>query len=132
MKKILFILLLLCIMSCKTKYIEIPKVHTEYIVKQQKDTVIKHDSIFQFDSISTYKILDTVYNDKYHVLYRYKTNYLTKYKVDTIHKVDSIPYKVETVKYVNKVNTLQQILIYIGIFSIIVLLVYLGIKLFRK
>lgn len=49
---------------------------------------------------------DTVYKDKVKTIFKYKDKYIYSNNIDTVYKTDSIPYKVETVKYVNKVNKL--------------------------
>lgn len=87
------ILLCFCLMSCKTKYVSVPEYHTEYLNKEVHDTLI--EKLFQKDSVVLYTKGDTVYRDKFQVLY--KDRYNTIEKADTLIRVDSvrIPYPVE-------------------------------------
>lgn len=132
----IILICLLSLVSCKTKYIEtkVPEIHTQYITKENKDTIILRDSVYTQDSIFLYQKNDTIYVNKVKTLIKYKNNYITKNKVDTIHKTDSIsiPYKVETIKYVNCVNTLQRVLIYIGLLSLVLIAFYVVIRLYKK
>ena len=93
MKRLVYIIILLilavCFMSCKTQYIPVESVRTEYKTRDS----IRIDSIYQRDSIYTLVKGDTVYQYRYKYLYRY----LTTNRTDTILKNDSIrvPYPVE-------------------------------------
>ena len=88
MKRLVYIIILLilavCFTSCRTQYIPVESVRTEYKTR---------DSIYQRDSIYTLVKGDTVYQHRYKYLYRY----LTTNRTDTILKSDSIrvPYPVE-------------------------------------
>lgn len=85
-----FAVILLCVGllfgSCKTKYVSVPEVHTEYITRV--DTTVRMDSVYQRDSVyverkgDTMYINKTVYRDRYHHIYKVKT--------DTIMKRDSV------------------------------------------
>ena len=72
---------------------------------------------------------DTIYNNK--VTYRYKYKYLkdtiTVNKTDTITKLQ----KVTEIKVQNQLNVVQKVLIYIGLFSILLFLIILY-KYFKK
>lgn len=88
----LFIILLasaICLSSCRTQYIPVKTVRTEY---KTRDSV-RYDSIYKHDSIFYLIKGDTVY--KYVKLVEYK--YLFINRTDTILKTDSIqvPYPVE-------------------------------------
>ena len=89
MKRLVYIIILLilavCFTSCRTQYIPVESVRTEYKTR--------YDSIYQRDSIYTLVKGDTVYQHRYKYLYRY----LTTNRTDTILKSDSIrvPYPVE-------------------------------------
>lgn len=88
----LFIILLasaICLSSCRTQYIPVETVRTEY---KTRDSV-RYDSIYKHDSIFYLIKGDTVY--KYVKLVEYK--YLFINRTDTILKTDSIqvPYPVE-------------------------------------
>ena len=93
MKRLVYIIILLilavCFTSCRTQYIPVESVRTEY---KTRDST-RYDSIYQRDSIYTLVKGDTVYQHRYKYLYRY----LTTNRTDTILKSDSIrvPYQVE-------------------------------------
>jgi len=93
MKALIYIIILLmsaiCFISCRTQYIPVETVRTEY---KTRDST-RYDSIYQRDSIYTLIKGDTVYQYRYKYLYRY----LTTNRTDTILKNDSIrvPYPVE-------------------------------------
>ncbi len=87
------VLILLCLCSCRTKYVSVPEYHTEYITKT--DSFTQRDSILVRDSIFMYTKGDTVFKEKYSVIY--KDRYRDRYICDTVVKVDSVrvPYPVE-------------------------------------
>lgn len=92
MKRLLYIILLtlaICFTACRTKYIPVETIRTEY---KTRDST-RFDSIYQRDSVYMLVNGDTVYLYKYKYLYRY----LTINKTDTVIKTDSIqvPYPVE-------------------------------------
>ena len=93
MRRLVYIIILLmlaiCFVSCRTQYIPVESVRTEYKTRDS----IRYDSIYQRDSIYTHIKGDTVYLYRYKYLYRY----LTTNRTDTILKNDSIrvPYPVE-------------------------------------
>lgn len=101
---ILVVLLALAILtSCRTQYIPIESVHTEYKTRDS----IRYDSIYNQDSIYVLVKGDTVYQYKYKYLYKYQ--YLNR--TDTVIKVDSVmtPYLVE-----RKLSRWQSIKIELG------------------
>lgn len=75
--------------SCRTQYIPVESVKTEYQIRDS----IRHDSIYQRDSVYMLVRGDTVYLYKYKYLYKYQ--YVNR--TDTMIKTDSIqvPYPVE-------------------------------------
>jgi hypothetical protein len=113
---VIAILLLICV-ACKTttKTIEVPveTIKTEYITQQTFDSVFIHDSIDKYVSGDTL------------IMYKYKYIYKYLNRVDTLVKIDSIPYTVTvesvTVKEVNHIKGYQYILMCLG--SIFILLV---------
>ena len=130
MRKILFLLFMTLLLgSCKVKEkiveVPIPQIKTEikYIDK------VKYDSIYLKDSVYIVQKGDTIYNNK--VAYRYKYKYLkdtiTVNKTDTITKLQ----KVTEIKVHNQLNIVQKVLIYIGLFSILLFLIILY-KHFKK
>ena len=130
MRKILFLLFMILLLgSCKVKEkiveVPIPQIKTEikYIDK------VKYDSIYLKDSVYIIHKGDTIYNNK--VAYRYKYKYLkdtiTVIKTDTITRLQ----KVTEIKVKNQLNVVQKVLIYIGLFSILLFLIILY-KYFKK
>lgn len=92
MKSLLYIILLtlaICVVSCRTQYIPVETVRTEYKTRDS----IRIDSIYQQDSVYVLVKEDTVYQYKYKYLYKYQ--YLNR--TDTVIKIDSVqvPYPVE-------------------------------------
>lgn len=95
MKKLLYILVLsFALLSCKTVYVPVEKVHTEY---RYRDS-IRFDSIYQYDSIYHYVEGDIQYFYKYKFLYKY----LMINKVDTFRRIDSIQVPVIVEKPLTK------------------------------
>lgn len=130
MRKILFLLFITLLLgSCKVKEkiveVPIPQIKTEikYIDK------VKYDSIYLKDSVYIVQKGDTIYNNK--VAYRYKYKYLkdtvTVNKTDTIIKLQ----KVTEIKVKNQLNVVQKVLIYIGLFSLLMFIIIIY-KHFKK
>ena len=130
MRKILFLLFMILLLgSCKVKekIVEVPisqiKTEIKYIDK------VKYDSIYLKDSVYIIQKGDTIYNNK--VAYRYKYKYLkdtiTVNKTDTITKLQ----KVTEIKVKNQLNTVQKILMYIGLFSLLMFIIIIY-KHFKK
>ena len=96
---IMFAVLLLT--GCKTKYVTVPEIHTEYISKT--DTFVQRDSIHEHDSIWSIIKGDTVTNYKYKTIYKdrivYKAKTDTVLKVDTVTQVVTVTEKVKTPWY---------------------------------
>lgn len=122
MKKILFLLFMTLLLgSCKVKEkiveVPIPQIKTEikYIDK------VKYDSIYLKDSVYIIQKGDTVYNTK--VAYRYKYKYLKD--TITINKTDTITrlQKVTEIKVKNQLNVVQKVLMYIGLFSLLMFVI---------
>ena len=130
MRKILFLLFMTLLLgSCKVKEkmveVPIPQIKTEikYIDK------VKYDSIYLKDSVYIVQKGDTIYNNK--VAYRYKYKYLKDTVI--VNKTDTITrlQKVTEIKVQNQLNIVQKVLIYIGLFSILLFLIILY-KHFKK
>lgn len=130
MRKILFLLFMTLLLgSCKVKEkiveVPIPQIKTEikYIDK------VKYDSIYLKDSVYIVQKGDTIYNTK--VAYRYKYKYLKDTvivnKTDTITKLQ----KVTEIKVQNQLNIVQKILMYIGLFSLLMFIIIIY-KHFKK
>lgn len=130
MRKILFLLFMTLLLgSCKVKEkiveVPIPQIKTEikYIDK------VKYDSIYLKDSVYIIQKGDTVYNTK--VAYRYKYKYLKD--TITINKTDTITrlQKITEIKVKNQLNIVQKILMYIGLFSLLMFIIIIY-KHFKK
>ena len=130
MRKILFLLFMTLLLgSCKVKEkiveVPIPQIKTEikYIDK------VKYDSIYLKDSVYIVQKGDTIYNNK--VAYRYKYKYLKDTiivnETDTIIKLQ----KVTEIKVKNQLNVVQKILMYIGLFSLLMFIIIIY-KHFKK
>lgn len=130
MRKILFLLFMTLLLgSCKVKEkiveVPIPQIKTEikYIDK------VKYDSIYLKDSVYIIQKGDTIYNNK--VAYRYKYKYLKD--TITINKADTITrlQKVTEIKVKNQLNVVQKVLMYIGLFSLLMFIIIIY-KHFKK
>lgn len=130
MRKILFLLFMtLLLSSCKVKEkiveVPIPQIKTEikYIDK------VKYDSIYLKDSVYIIQKGDTIYNTK--VAYRYKYKYLKD--TITINKTDTITrlQKIAEIKVKNQLNVVQKVLMYIGLFSLLMFIIIIY-KHFKK
>ena len=130
MRKILFLLFMTLLLgSCKVKEkiveVPIPQIKTEikYIDK------IKYDSIYLKDSVYIVQKGDTIYNNK--VAYRYKYKYLKDTVI--VNKTDTITrlQKITEIKVKNQLNTVQKILMYIGLFSLLMFIIIIY-KHFKK
>lgn len=118
MKKIIIILILLTFAGCKTKTVLVPveKVKIEY-----KDR-LRVDSVYNRDTIQIYKKNDTIYYEK--------IKWRERFKIDTVSvvRVDSIPYKVEVVKEVNKLTKWQKLRLSTLNILVLIIAAYLFIK----
>ena len=128
MKNLLYIILLMlaiCLTSCRSiKHVPVDTVKTEYKTRDS----IRFDSIYEHDSIFLLVKGDTVYKEKY----RYKYQYLTINKTDTVMLTDSvyIPYPVE-----KQLTRWQQMKIELGGWAVGVIVIpsiVLMLKLFRN
>lgn len=87
-------IILLAFTGCKTnEYIKVPYVRTEYVCRT--DTFAKLDSIYMKDSVYVFQKGDTVFHNK--LVYRDRYHNIYKVKTDTIIKTDSVsvPYPIE-------------------------------------
>lgn len=128
MKALIYIIILLmsaiCFISCRTQYIPVETVRTEYKARDS----IRVDSIYNQDSIYVLVKGDTVYQYRYKYLYKYQ--YLNR--TDTMIKIDSVqvPYPVE-----KQLTRWQQMKIELGGWAvgvIVILSIVLIVKLFKK
>jgi hypothetical protein len=109
--------------SCTTtRYVTVP----EYHFRDSTKLLHVHDSVYSRDSIFVYTKGDTVYHEHYNVKYK------EYFRNDTINVIreDSIrvPYPVEKRITVHKMYTIEKIFMWIGIISILALIVFIIIK----
>ena len=86
-------LVVFCLCGCKTKYIPVETIKTEYIVRT--DTFTQKDSCVVRDSVYIHEKGDTVWYEKWHT--QYVDRWRERVKIDTLIRRDSIrtPYPVE-------------------------------------
>ena len=118
MKKLVFIMLAILMLSaCKTttKIVEVPVevVKKEYIHDTKIDIVYIRDSVYRWQKG------DTLYITKWHTKFKYIN------KVDTIIKTDSIPkiVSVEKKVEVNHIYWWQKLLMWLGGITIVLLII---------
>ena len=115
---LLAILVVFLLTGCKTKTVLVPveKVKIEYRER------LRVDSIYNRDTIQIYKKNDTIYYEK--------IRWRERFKIDTVSvvKVDSIPYKVEVVKEVNKLTKWQKLRLSTLNILVLIIAAYLFIK----
>ena len=114
--------------SCKTKYVSVPEIHTEYITRV--DTTVIMDSVYQRDSVYVERKGDTLYVNK--TLYRDRYHNIYKVKKDTVVKRDSVnvAYPVE-----KEMSRSERLFVAMGKFFaalVIVLLFVIGVKLYKR
>lgn len=107
------LILSMCLVSCRTQYIPVESVRTEYKTRDS----IRTDSVYQCDSVFMLIKGDTVYQYKYKYLYKYQ--YLSK--TDTVMKTDSVqvPYPVE-----KELNCWEKVKMELGGWAIGVIIVF--------
>ena len=125
---ILVILAGLVLGGCKTKYVSVPEVHTEYITRV--DTTVRKDSVYLKDSVYVERKGDTLYVNK--TLYRDRYHNIYKVKKDTVVKRDSVnvAYPVE-----KEMGRGERIFVALGkVFSVLLLamLFVIGVKLYKR
>lgn len=114
--------------GCKTKYVSVPEVHTEYI--SRVDTTVRMDSVYLRDSVYVERKGDTLYVNK--TAYRDRYHHIYKVKTDTIWKRDSVnvAYPVE-----KEMSRSERIFVALGkVFSalLLVMLFVIGMKLYKR
>ena len=118
MKKLVFIMLAILMLSaCKTttKIVEVPV----EVVKKEYIHDTKIDSVYIRDSVDRWQKGDTLYITKWHTKFKYIN------KVDTIVKTDSIPKIISVVKEVevNHIYWYQKLLMWLGGITIVLLII---------
>lgn len=126
MKRIYYIafLMLILLSSCRTitKVIEVPVIKTEYIVKEKTDSILIHDSI---DRVIKN---DSIIIDRWHTQYKYI------HCVDTVIKNDTITQTVTVTETVveYKVSKVQKFFIWIGVITLILIILYIALFVLKK
>ena len=89
---VLAVFMMIALFSCKTQYVPVETVRTEY--KVRVDTFLQKDSVHVKDSVFIHSIGDTVWYEKWHT--KYIDRWKEVIKCDTLVKTDSIqvPYPV--------------------------------------
>lgn len=130
MKKVIIIMAAVAMLTgCRTiKYVTVPERHTDtvYQVKQQRDSVWLHDSVF----VHEYTKGDTIFRDRD----RWHTQYVERLTVDTFYqsRVDSVLMPYEVVKEVaKKLTWWQQARIHMGELLLALIAAAAGIGLWR-
>jgi len=129
--KLISVLVILIFMSiamtgCKTTYVPVESIRTEYRDKLMRDSIYLKDSMYIREKG------DTVF------INRYSTKYVEKLRVDSFCKTDSVqvPYPVEVIKKVEKeLSWWQGIKMEAGgiaLGALILVIVYLVIRLIRN
>lgn len=113
--------------GCKTKYVSVPEIHTEYIT--MVDTTVRKDSVYLKDSVYVERKGDTLYVNK--TLYRDRYHNIYKVKKDTVVKRDSVnvAYPVE-----KEMSRSERLFVAMGKFFaalVIALLFVIGVKLYK-
>lgn len=114
--------------GCKTKYVSVPEIHTEYITRV--DATVRRDSVYLKDSVYVERKGDTLYVNK--TLYRDRYHNIYKVKTDTIVKRDSVnvAYPVE-----KEMSRSERLFVAMGKFFaalVIALLFVIGVKLYKR
>lgn len=109
------------LVSCKTQQPQVVEkvvTNTEYIDRHHYDSIYIDNYVYVDKGSDTIKVTETK------IEYRYKT--LT----DSIEvlKVDSIPYEVRVVEYVDKMNNHQRTMYWLGWIAVVIV----GLRLFWK
>ena len=115
---LLAILVVFLLTGCKTKTVLVPVKETKTEYRDR----LRVDSIYNRDTIQIYKKNDTIYYEK--------IRWRERFKIDTVSvvRVDSIPYKVEVVKEVNKLTKWQKLRLSTLNILVLIIAAYLFIK----
>ena len=116
------IALLTMVASCRTVYVDRPVVHHEIEYRDRVDSISVHDSIF----IKEVQKGDSTTR----IEYRYRDRFRYIYQTDTVSVHDTISVVNERVveKTVARMNGFQKFFFWLGIASILLLVVYIIVK----
>ena len=121
----MLILCSLCLVSCKTQQPQVVEkivTNTEYIDRHH------YDSIYIDNYVYVDRGGDTITITKTNIEYRYKT------LVDSVEvlRVDSIPYEVQVVEIIEKMNNHQRTMYWFGLFALAIVALRLFWKIYEK
>lgn len=117
----MMIFVVLTLTSCKTQQptiVEKVVTNTEYVDRIKYDSIFNDRIVYVDRGSDTIKMIERVVEYRYSVL------------TDSIEvlKVDSIPYEVQVVEYVNRMNNHQRTMYWLGWIAV----VFVGLRLFWK
>lgn len=117
----MLILCSLCLVSCKTKQPQVVEkivTNTEYIDRHHYDSIFNDRVVYVDKGSDTIKMIERVVEYRYSVL------------TDSIEvlRVDSIPYEVQVVEYIDKMNNHQRTMYWLGWIAVLIV----GLRLFWK
>lgn len=118
MKKLVFIMLAILMLSAcntTTKIVEVPV----EVIKKEYVHDIKIDSVYIRDSVDRWQKGDTLYITKWHTKFKYINKVDTIIKTDSIPKIESVEKKVE----VNHIYWWQKLLMWLGGITIVLLII---------
>lgn len=121
----MLILCSLCLVSCKTHQptiVEKVVTNTEYVDRHHYDSIFNDRIIYVDRGSDTIKMIERV------IEYRYKV--LTD-SVEVL-RVDSIPYEVRVVEYVDKMNNHQRTMYWLGWLAVVIVALRLFWKIYKK
>lgn len=117
----MLILCSLCLVGCKTQQptiVEKVVTNTEYIDRHHYDSIFNDRIVYVDRGSDTIKMIERVIEYRYSVL------------TDSIEvlRVDSIPYEVQVVEYVERMNNHQRTMYWLGWIAVLIV----GLRLFWK
>ena len=115
---LLAILVIFLLTGCKTKTVLVPVKETKTEYRDR----LRVDSVYNRDTVQIYGRNDTIFKDI--------IKWRERFKIDTVSvvRVDSIPYKVEVVKEVNKLTKWQKLRLNTLNILVLIIAAYLFIK----
>lgn len=121
----MLILCSLCLVSCKTQQptiVEKVVTNTEYIDRHHYDSIFNDRVVYVDRGSDTIKMIERVIEYRYSVL------------TDSIEvlRVDSIPYEVQVVEYVERMNNHQRTMYWLGWIAVLIVVLRLFWKVYKK
>lgn len=112
--------------SCKEiQYVTVPEVHTEYIVKEHKDTAYVKDSVYikEVQKGDTVRIVE----------YRYRDRFREIWRTDTLVRCDtvSVVHTEVVEKTVARMNSLQSAFFWLGLLAFFIAIGYVAYRIWR-